>query len=55
MESVDNVYYLPAPTELSSSQIEHWKLTLENAERLRENALRMLGRLPTEVGLNETS
>ena len=38
---------------LSPEQIEHWEQTLENAERLRENALRMLGRLPLELGLRD--
>lgn len=49
----DNVIYLPVPRELSPEQIEHWEQTLENAERLRENALRMLGRLPLELGLRD--
>ena len=45
--------YLPAPSELTPEQTAHWENTLEVAERLRENALRMLGRLPTEAGLSE--
>lgn len=49
------ILYLPAPKELTPSQIEHWESTLEAAERLRENALRMLGRLPIERGLDENS
>jgi hypothetical protein len=49
----DNVRYLPAPTQLSPSQTEHWERVLETAERLRENALRVLGRLPVEKGVSD--
>lgn len=44
----DNVIYMPAPRELTPEQRDHWESTLEAAERLRENSLRMLGRLPIE-------
>lgn len=47
----DNIAYLPVPLELSQGQREHWEHVLEQAERLRENALRMLGRIPLELGL----
>lgn len=47
----DNVILLPPPKELTPEQRAHWEDTLEVAERLRENALRMLGRLGTEKGL----
>lgn len=46
--------FLPPPKELSPQQREHWEQTLETAERLRENALRVLGRLPLERGLDGT-
>lgn len=49
----DNVVYLPPPATLSQAQIDHWEQALETAERMRENALRILGRLPTELGLSE--
>lgn len=49
----DNVIYLPPPKELSQAQIDHWEQALETAERMRENALRILGRLPFEAGLQE--
>lgn len=48
----DNVRYLPTPTELTPEQTEHWEKTLENAERMREYALRMLGRISFEAGLD---
>jgi hypothetical protein len=47
--------HLPPPKELTLEQTIHWQQVLENAERLRENALRMLGRLPVEQGLDEES
>jgi Txe/YoeB family toxin of Txe-Axe toxin-antitoxin module len=47
----DNVVYLPVPEKLTPEQKEYWERVLEDAERLRENALRMLGRLPPEKGL----
>lgn len=34
--------------QLSPIQREHWEQVLENAERLRENALRVLGRIEIE-------
>lgn len=40
--------HLPVPKEITAEQTAHWEQVLENAERLRENALRMLGRLPME-------
>jgi len=49
----DNVRYLPVPQELSPLQREHWEQALENAERQREYALRMLGRLGVERGLGD--
>ena len=49
----DNVIYLPPPKDLSPQQIEHWERALETAERMRENALRVLGRLPVELGLTD--
>lgn len=48
------VIYLPTPKNLTPEQIAHWEQTLENAERLRENALRMLGRLQIELGVDES-
>lgn len=47
------IFYLPAPKELTPEQVEHWEAVLENAERMRENALRMLGKIGTEKGLEE--
>jgi hypothetical protein len=49
----DNVRFLPTPDKLTPQQTEHWEGVLENAERLRENALRMLGRLGVELGLDD--
>lgn len=49
----DNVTYLPVPQKLTPQQTEHWEKVLEDAERLRENALRMLGRLQAEKGLGD--
>lgn len=46
------IIYLPPPKELTPEQREHWEQVLENAERLRENALRMLGRIGVERGLD---
>lgn len=48
----DNVRYLPQK-ELTPEQREHWEQALENAERAREYALRMLGRLGVELGLED--
>lgn len=45
--------YLPIPKELTEGQRNHWEHQLETAERAREYALRMLGRLPIELGLQE--
>lgn len=47
----DNVIYLPVPKELTPEQVQHWEESLEYAERLRENCLRILGRLAVEDGL----
>ncbi len=47
------IIYMPSPKELSASQRDHWENQLEAAERAREMALRMLGRLPVELGLDE--
>lgn len=47
----NNVVYLPAPKELSQGQRDHWEHQLEVSERATEYALRMLGRLPVELGL----
>lgn len=47
------ISYLPPPKELTPEQREHWEQVLEAAERQRENALRMLGRLGIERGLHE--
>lgn len=38
---------------LSESQRVHWEHQLEAAERARDYALRMLGRLPIELGIDE--
>lgn len=35
-------------TRLTPQQKEHWEKTLEDAERMRENALRMLGKTSIE-------
>lgn len=48
-----NVIDLPAPRELSPEQEAYWIEKLEVAERAREYALRMLGRLPIELGLTD--
>lgn len=45
------IYHLP-PRELTAEQQEYWERALENAERAREYALRMLGRLSIEKGLD---
>lgn len=47
------IIYLPTPNRLTEEQAEHWEQVLENAERMRENALRMLGRLGVERGLSD--
>lgn len=61
----DNIRYLPTPTELNPEQREYWlgqagywgvkeedaMTALEYAQRQREVALRMLGMLPVERGL----
>lgn len=47
------IIYMPVPKELSQGQRDHWENQLEAAERARETALRMLGRLPIELGLAE--
>jgi len=52
-EHLDNVRYLPVPKELTPEQRAHWEHQLEVSERAREYALRMLGRLGVEKGLNE--
>lgn len=52
-ERIDNVVYLPPPKELSPEQIAHWEAYLEQCERGRENALRVLGRLGIEEGTKE--
>lgn len=49
----DNVRYLPTPEKLSPEQTEHWERALEKAERAREYALRMLGRIGVELGLED--
>lgn len=49
----DNIIYMPAPKELTDSQVEHWEGYLEQCERGTEVALRMLGRLGIENGLKE--
>lgn len=46
------IIYLPPPKELTPEQRDHWEQVLEDAERQRENALRMLGRLGVEKGLH---
>lgn len=45
------IVYLPAPTELTPEQREHWESQLEAAERAVETAKRMLGLLAVEKGL----
>lgn len=52
-EKVDNVIYMPAPEVLTDEQRRHWEQVYEDADRLRENALRMLGLLGIERGLSE--
>tara|TARA_B100001245_G_C22891839_1_gene429658 strand:- start:2802 stop:2960 length:159 start_codon:yes stop_codon:yes gene_type:complete len=47
----DNVIYMPAPKELTPDQREHWENYLEQCERGMELALRMLGRIGVEKGL----
>lgn len=47
------IIYLPTPNRLTEDQREYWEGVLENAERMRENALRMLGRLGVEKGLED--
>lgn len=47
------ILHLPVPRELTPHQVQHWEQQLEAAERAREYALRMLGRLPLELGLTE--
>ncbi len=42
---------MPVPKELSPEQRVHWENQLEAAERAVEYALRMLGRLGIEKGL----
>lgn len=39
--------------ELSPAQREHWERVYEIGQRMSENALRVLGRLPLELGLTE--
>lgn len=44
---------MPVPKKpLTEEQIEYWEDKLEVAERAREYALRMLGRLGVERGLD---
>lgn len=50
---MENIAYLPTPRELTSEQREYWEIRLEDAERAREYALRMLCRLPIELGLSD--
>lgn len=45
------IIYLPVPKQLTPEQQEYWEDQLEKAERAVENALRMLGRLGIERGL----
>lgn len=45
------ILHLPTPKELTDEQMEYWEDQLEIAERAREYALRMLGRLGIERGL----
>lgn len=49
----DNIRYLPTPKELTPEQRDYWEEQLEVCERAMETALRMLGRLGTEKGLDE--
>lgn len=65
MTERDNVVYLPVPQTLTPEQRVHWhdqaaywacreedaERALEYAQRQRENALRMLGMIATEQGL----
>ena len=65
-EIADNVVFLPRPSTLTSEQQQHWSAeaaywkaqaeaaaqALEYAERRREGALRILGLLALEEGLN---
>ena len=60
--------YLPTPAKLTPEQRRHWhdqaaywgvheeyvQTALDYAQRQRENALRMLGMIGVENGLNET-
>ena len=48
-----DLIYMPAPTELSETQREHWEEQYEIADRARECAMRMLGRVGVENGLAE--
>lgn len=50
-QNTNNVVDLPIPAELSEPQRIHWMRVLEASERQREYALRMLGHLPLELGL----
>lgn len=50
-----DVYYLPVPKQLTSQQRSHWEQQLENADRARLFALRMLGKLPIEQELQENT
>lgn len=43
----------PIPRELSPVQRIHWERVLVAAELQREYALRMLGRLPLELGFED--
>lgn len=45
------ILHLPTPKELTPEQRQHWEDQLEVAERAREYAMRMLGRLGIERGL----
>jgi hypothetical protein len=47
------IIYLPTPKHLTIEQEQHWEEQLEIADRMRQNALRMLGRLGIERGLAE--
>lgn len=61
------IVYLPTPKELTTEQRQHWHdqaaywaikeedslRALEYAQRQRENSLRMLGMLGTELGLSD--
>jgi hypothetical protein len=48
----ENISFLPVPKQLTPEQKEFWENELEKAERQREDALRMLGRLSIERGLD---